>query len=324
MDNKITKKRLSAFLHYEWIKIIALALCACFLFRFVFVQLGASSRLLENGQVFYFHYEAGISDACRVNTDRFLKEEGVLSYEVLETSVGELDMGTYADQLSAWSAAGDVDVILCTNISNGEDTPHQTFFKNMVDMIAVLDFDTVYANAFNYAKGFLVDGETELKKDKISDAKVEKSFGERSFKDNRFKNSSDREEGVKLEKRRIEILFDSVNDLGRLLTQHPEIFIEYTKYETTYIQAQIDDNLSKSLEDKYRQEMPKKYGVDLSKLVFTEGKQSITDFAVIEGQTDATGIVFAMFNVDKFQPTLCYEGISVLTKMVRATTNFLD
>ena len=72
-------------------------------------------------------------------------------------------------------------------------------------------------------------------------------------------------------------------------------------------------------------ETEKLYGIDLSKLTCNvSGKASITDYATLLGATTAKGMVLAIFDVERHQPTLHYESLSALTAIVKATTDFLD
>ena len=338
MDNKVTKKRLAEFLQYEWLKLVSLLLVACLLITLLFMGMGSESRLLSNGQTFYLHYYnttplATVDGDTFKNVERLLNDD-VFSYEVQEISISSSDTTTHP----YWMEAGNVDMVIATNTTGSAEgdadiSKAKTDFNFLVDSYKVHDYVGYYKKARAYAKTFLtdgvivLDGDTDISGDQdldVSDIdlqKVKDSFYSRSFKDNRYNTAEEKASAEVYELYRIQNLYQNVNDLKRLIVEHPEIFISYTKYSASYHNA-----FDKSLyEADYLSQTPKYYGIDLSRLTSnTSGKTDITDYAVLVGETTAKHMVLAIFDVEKHQPTLHYESLSALTAIVKATTDFLD
>ena len=57
MDNKVTKKRISVHLEYDWLKYIAILIASIFVWYFVFMQINAT-RDFEKIEVFFSQYSA--------------------------------------------------------------------------------------------------------------------------------------------------------------------------------------------------------------------------------------------------------------------------
>lgn len=309
MDNKITKQRFSAFMHYEWIKIVALIACVCFLWRLLFIQLGSKERLLTNGQQFYFYYSPEIISDCPTNMNNLLNDKNVLSYDIQYSSVYQFDATYGAEQLNGWLIIGDGDMIITSDVP---DTPDgdvysSSNFRSMVDKYNVYDLDELMADAENYASQFKLNQANGFVASNINYDTIKTKFLERSKNDKRFKTNSQKEDGVKLENQRIERLFVEINDFKKLLEK--DIFVNYKSG------AKGD-------------EVAKKYGIDLSKLVGSTGKTDITTYASLSvgenGDPTAKYTVLAVFDFLHDQPELQFETISVINALVRATTTLLD
>lgn len=309
MDNKITKQRFSAFMHYEWVKIVALIVCVCLLWRLLFIQLGSKERLLTNGQQFYFYYSPEIISDCPTSMNNLINDKKVLSYEIQYSSVYQLDTTYGAEQLNGWLVIGDGDMIITSDVpdeANG-DVYTSSNFRSMVDRYNVYDLDDLMADAKNYASQFKIDQAGDFVATNINYDAIKSNFLKRSRTDNRFKTNSEKEDGVKLENQRVERLFKEVRDFEKLLTM--DIFVNYK---------------SEAKEDA----VARKYGIDLFKLKGSTGKTDITTYASLytgeDTEPTAQYTVLAVFDFLHDQPELQFETISVINELVRATTNFLD
>ncbi len=309
MDNKITKQRFSAFMHYEWIKIVALILCVCFLWRLLFIQLGSKERLLTNGQQFYFYYSPEIISDCPTNMTNLISDKDALSYDVQYSSVYQFDATYGAEQLNGWLVIGDGDMIITSDVPDDEsgETYSTSNFRSMVDQYNVYDLDKLLSDAKSYASQFKIDQAKGFVASNINYDVVKSKFLERSKKDNRFKTDSQKADGVKLENQRIEHLFVDINDFEKLINM--DIFVNYKSG------AKGD-------------EVAKKYGIDLSKLTGSTGKTDITTYASLYTGADtaptAKYTVLAVFDFLHDQPELQFETISVINALVKATTTLLD
>jgi hypothetical protein len=327
MDNKITKKRLSEFIQYEWIKILALALCVCLVWRLVFISIGAVGNRLTIGQQFNIYYSSDIDGNCLTSAQAdFGLNSGVLSYEVQEFSVSQLDSSYTSTQLTAWLSEGFGDLMICSNKTT--ENKKVSFFEDLIDNYgANTDFDTLYQDAYAYAETFMIDktASDPLSLENIDDNKVKSAFTKRLSDDNRFKTAEQKVAGEKKEKARIEKHFYNVKALKKILAQ--DIFVEYVKYSATYLNGnqQIKDRLKDEYEAELNKDNPaKKYAIDFSKIPQTEGKSSISKYGVLYGETEKNSAVLTVFDSKKFQPDLQYETLSVIVEIIKNTTNILE
>ena len=306
MDSKITKKRLSMFLQYEWLKIVAIILCVCLLWTAVFIMLGSHNRLLTDGQCFYFYYSPDISAGCSDNIDILIERDKVLSYEVQRKEIVTFDTVYGSDQLAGWLAIGNGDMIICSDVAGEDGQYTNSYFRVLLTDYKMYDFDSLYNDAVTYASAFKIDNSKPFTAENISRDKVEEEFNNRLSKDPRFKTDYEKKQGVLKEKERITKLFEDITDFEKLLSM--DIFITVT---SSY----------------YGDTTAKKYGLDLSKLTSAPNKTDVTYFAQRvgnDGKATADGTVLAVFNFLDRQPELQFEVLSVINSLVRETTTFLD
>lgn len=119
MDAKITKKRLSEFLSYEWIKIAAIALAIILFWSLLF---SVSGTKLTPDQLFTVINYTGTKtgDDFSTYTSR-LVPDGVFSYEVNEVSVTDLTVenGTMSGTLlDSRLSTGEGDVLFAADVLN--------------------------------------------------------------------------------------------------------------------------------------------------------------------------------------------------------------
>ena len=87
MDSKITKKRLSDMLSYDWVKIILTVAGIILIWSFIF---SATSTKITNTQLFTVHSYKGnnlLDSNFKNSLNKGFKEEKIFSYEVIETDV---------------------------------------------------------------------------------------------------------------------------------------------------------------------------------------------------------------------------------------------
>ncbi len=297
MDNKITRKRLVQFLKYEWLKLTAIILTVVFLLCLLFMNIGSKGARLTTGQRYYFYYMPDISPACVNNMSDFLDGDNIFSYDIQSKSVTQFDVQYGVEQLTGWLSLGNGDAIICSN------TEENSVLEGLVDTYQMYDMDGFLSDAIEYANQFRIDGTTGWSISNVSKSKVADKFNERLGKDARFKKKAQKEQGINLEYERIQKLYKDIASFEKLLTK--DIFVEY--------QSEANGDTA-----------PKKYAIDLGKLVSIAGKRNITSFAVIGDTTTAVGTALAVFDFKEKQPDLQYETLSVINAIIKATTNILD
>lgn len=318
MDNKITKKRLSDFLAYDWILMIVCALAAILLWEFVY---GIVSVKLTTGQQFKIYYDQGTTSSARV--EEFLVGNDVLSYDVLEIDVEQLvsDANVLSTRLSIYEG----DII----ISDAIERDGAVRAKQLVDTTPIYSLDAMLADAKTYLRGFLKDGITaenaEYDYANLDEQKIRANFITRQDGDNRFRKDEQIEEGVKLECERIEKLIKDVADFERFLESAPdEAFFRYTKFEQT-LDGELPEYYDEQYRGLYENELANRpnarYGINAGGL--TGGKVDPSLYFMTSGATSADGAIIMSFNFLEYQPDLQFECISFMTAFVRQCSNFI-
>lgn len=203
MDAKITKKRLSGLLSYDWLKIVGLAVAAIIFWNLVFTMTATRVRPSQQFSVFNHYANRTLSDDYYDGLNKAL-EGDVFSYEVIETTNN--DLTTAGDVLSTLLdgrlSTDEGDVLLIPNIpdadtayeENGETKYKsnylQTFLRGYRFYLYDLDFEKeggYFYELKEYLNGYYTEGYQNA--ESLDEAKVEKDFRDRAKanKDKRFK-----------------------------------------------------------------------------------------------------------------------------------------
>ena len=227
MDSKITKKRLSAMLSYDWVKIILTAVGIILLWSFLF---SATSTKITNTQLFTVHSYTGNTTLTSTNfgktLDKAFGNDKVFSYEVIET--GYYDYSTTGSEtntlLTTRLSVGEGDVIFLSpakNPSSGvklegsDELVYTTYSQQFIDdyFYFIYNFDKDEEGNFTRTSYF---GEMELyleeffgenwETGELNEEKVESTFRARikKKKDKRFKTKAQIEQGIRWEIERLE------------------------------------------------------------------------------------------------------------------------
>ena len=205
MDNKITKKRFSDFMAYEWIMIIVAILVAIFAWELVYTMTAVK---LTEGQKFKYYYDQKISTVNDSAFSTMLKDKNVFSFDVLETvaeSISETN-----DVLFARLQNGDGDAII-TSIEETDVNGYKwNRAKSIIDNYTVYSYDDLYLHGKDYVEKFKTDGA-------LDKAKIEKNFRERIKGDNRFKTEESIVKAIPSEILRIEKLEQELKHIKLIL-----------------------------------------------------------------------------------------------------------
>ena len=352
MDAKITKKRLSEDLQYDWIKIIFFVVAIIVVWELVF---SVTSVKLTAGQTFKVYYYSSISSSSQSDLYDLVRNDGNTSYDVIEVNVEALQSGYEGTVLQARTSIGEGDLMIIDNTLNKSSVVEKqedercssSNFKMFADGYQLYDYDKLISDAKKYLDGVKTNGI-------IDDAKVEKLFRERMAKDNRFRKEADIQKGISLETERLEKLDKEVEAFSWLLENYktiaPNLFVEYTKYEYGYFNSLTKDQylaLPKAIsplscqggnkggsdnfyEDAYSQsklEGAKKYAINALALVNEEGGKDIANlFHVYSTETNKTAkdVCITVFDFKSMQPHLQFETISVLNEIIRSYSNLYE
>lgn len=311
MDNRITKKRLSDFLSYDWIIMIIAAVAAIVVWELIYSM---SATRLSVGQQFKYYTD---EDLYTFNTssiynllDVNLSENGkTFSYDVL--SVNEESLTKDYNVLTVRLSVQEGDAIF-TSTTEKEDATVRA--KSVIDENPVYDFSALLDSAKNYLAQFK-DGE------EFSDAKIRAYFDDRMQGDKRFKTEEQKEEGRINEIGRIKKLASDVDDFEKLLAaENSALFYKYVKYE----QASNGDENDAYYGSSYKNEKEKGeliYGLNMGAL--TGGKQNVSDYLTLADSDSAENVVLVLFDFSSYQPDLQYEEISFTITLVKEFSDIL-
>ena len=344
MDNKITKKRLSDFLAYEWIIMIIVAVVAMVAWEFAYT---IGSVKLTVGQEFKYYYDQNVYGAGERKLYNLMIDKKVFSYDVLSyTSEGlSSDFNVLSTRLSVQE--GDV-IVTDSKEAEEESLDKVVRAKLIVDNLYGYSYQKMLKDAKTYLRdNFLLDSlKTTTDYTENSDAdldlassyanldgnKIEAHFKKRMKKDNRFRTQKQIEDGVELEKQRIEKLCFEVAQFEKLLlaeANHPDLFFRYTKYKQA-LALSTDDKEKEKYEEFVKNQQEQIYGLNVSALKdynpsVGETKTNPTEyFSLIGSDGKADHLVIMAFDFWKYQYDLEFESISFINTIVRQCSDILD
>ncbi len=332
MDNKITKKRLSDFIAYEWVAIIvafAIIVAGWEVFYALF-----SVRLTPGQKFKYFiDYNVSISNSVEfheVSTSNF-------SYDVLDTGSEWLSQAGFSDSFSVLEdrlRSYDGDVIITDSLP--VDKPLEKLnvrSKALIDIYNVYSLNKLLSDARTYVRdNFFLDAyknqsiETiDFTQDKIDDDKVAEVFLNRQKGDNRFRTAEQKNSGVQFEKQRIVQLCKEITDFAKFMeyanTQQPELLYRYTRFEQSVEVATNENNEAEKAqaEQNYQNELNHRpnepYGINLEYL--TSGTVNPSRYFKVVEKNDAKNLVLMAFDFRILQPHLQYETLSFINSVIR-------
>ena len=325
MDNKVTKSRLSNFLSYEWIVMIILVVAVIFAWEFIYTVSGVR---LSVGQQFKYYYDQNISTTGMDDFYNLIVEKNTFSYDVLEFNREGLTAEN--NVLSIRLSIQEGDAIFTDNVrreDSEEDTVGYSRAEEVADAFNMYTLDALLSDAETYLSQFLVDGQTEIKKENLDKTKIESYFLARMKKDNRFRKEDQKKQGVLYETARLEKLCDEVADFKTVLNYGDDaIFYRYTKYTQSKNRATKEDS-KKDYEFLYNREIENgrenaRYGINVGALPVGDKTQP-SKFVKVAGAADASNVVLMVFNFRNEQPDLQFETISFINTLVRECSTIL-
>ena len=163
MDNKITKRRLSNMLSYDWIFILVVVVVACVAWSLIYTMAGVR---LSAGQTFNIQYYYTVSASKSGELADDLEEKNVFSYDVIGgvgTEALDEKYGAQILQARASTHEGDVMVIDSKPVKDtvtvdGKETEVEVSnFMAFVDGYPMYDMEALLADAESYLGGSVTD-----------------------------------------------------------------------------------------------------------------------------------------------------------------------
>ncbi len=322
MDNRITKKRLYAYLSYQWIMIIIFALVAIFLLNGVYAAIGVKPT---TGQHFKVYYDNNFSSTTSTKLESLIYREKALSYDVLEEDYEVLVGDGQTDILGIRLSVQEGDII----ISDKKEPPKDAELsaektiraKYIVDVYSIYTLDGLLEDAKAYLNKFAKDGATDLTFENMDISKIDANFLVRMKGDNRFRSAEQKEEGKLQERGRIEKLCADVACFENFMKNAPEeYFFKYTKYEHLkelrggeYYENALKGEIEAGRENAI-------YGLNVG--VFSGGKSQPEEYFKINGAETAKDSVMMAFNFLEYQPDLQFECLQFMCAIIRECTGF--
>jgi hypothetical protein len=215
-----------------------------------------ATRITAAQQFTVFNYVGNVSLSTKFNTTyNKLIDDGVFSYEVLETNVNDLTTtGDYLNTILEARFVTDEGDVMFISMENNPDTEYtdengetkyesyyQGFLNSWFNYVQRLDGeDGYFAQMENYLNSFYTNGYQDG--DSLDESKVESNFRAhiKATKDKRFKKESQIQQGLKDELARIRkyrqalIDFNSYIAAGYVEFTESTITLNYSETTLTY------------------------------------------------------------------------------------------
>ena len=244
MDAKITKKRLSRMLSYDWLKMVLAAAAIIIAWTLIFTM--TATRITPAQQYTVFNYDGNrpfsMTKFNKVYDDAF--DRDIFSHEVIKatsydmTTTGSnlhtvMDSRLQTDEGDAIfvSKEGDPDFPIKDddgNVIGYEYTYLQTFVMRygyyLYDINDYLDYMKKYLNKYYIDE----NGNPDYENGVLNEEKVEQDFRTREKNDKRFKTEKQKKAGVKKDIERIQKYRDALVQFYKYLNEDKVISLEYT------------------------------------------------------------------------------------------------
>lgn len=333
MDNKITRKRLSDLLSYEWIFMIIICVISIVVWELAYT---IGSVKLTAGQNFRYYFDYTIYPASNSELKRELVIKQTFSYDILKLTSEAIsqDNNVLKDRLSIQE--GDIifsDAVGLDEyrkvVAKGEIPKERVRAFSIIDYIdyKIASIDVMLENAKEYLKDNFFDDKYNETTDgyassNIDDAKVKSVFLKRNGGDNRFRTTESKNKGIEKEKARIVKLCENVEFMQAFLNDpaNSDAIIRYTKHSQNYefTKDSLPNNYQKWMQNEIDQGRGDDvYAINLGKL---KGGKNITNFMQYKLDDVSTDIVIMAFEFTSYQPHLQYESLSFICSTIKICT----
>ncbi len=326
MDAKITKKRLSRMLSYDWIKMVLVAAAIIVAWTLIFTM--TATRITPAQQYTVFNYEGNRP----FNTTKFTKvyddayDRGIFSHEVLKatsydmTTTGSnlhtvMDSRLQTDEGDAIFVSREGDPDFSIKDDDGNVIGHElTYLQTLILRYGYYLYDI--NEYLDYMKGYLNqyyggDYETGV----LDEKKVEEDFRAREKNDKRFKTEKQKKAGVKKDIERIQKYRDALVQFYVYLDVDKVISLEYTT-----IKAENEDGIEETLIDNVA------YSINLCPTKATEGLKNYAAYTkmVVDEKTgkkhyveSAENMQLCLFKLKGVNKNFVGENLIFINEMVR-------
>lgn len=321
MDNKITRRRLSDFLSYEWILMIVISAIFIGVWELAYT-VGAVK--LSVGQEFKYYFDHNIVVEDNSLFVYHLAEKNTFSYEVQQ--LGSEALTEENNLLITRLEVKEGDVIFSDTVGDGEYKDQQNTIpktvraKSLIDTreCKIISLEKMLSDAKQYLiDNFIKDG-MSIAKENIDETKVSKMFFKRNKNDNRFRKDYEIKQGLKLEKERIEKLCDNVIFFEEFITNpaNESALFRYKKYSQAYELS----GKNSYYDDLLNYETEQIYGINIGMLT---GGLDIAKVMYLGNATEESltkNLVLMAFDFTADQPDLQYESLAFICSTIKMFT----
>lgn len=300
MDAKITKKRLSHMLSYDWLKIILACVVAIVVWTLVFTT--SATRITSAQQFSVFSYKGNILGGKFSASFNGALENGVFSHEVLELTTNDLDMANeyMHTVLEARLATNEGDVIFVADAPDEEtayeedgETKYLSYLESFVGSwyykLMRLDGEEGYfANMASYLNAYY-NGDYET--GELNKSLVESSFRARikENKDKRYKTEAQINAGIEGEYARFEKYRTALINFNNYVEKGYVTFTDVT------------------LQNANGEAVTRTYGVNICPTEAMEGLKEVVGY--VEKVEDENGVVKS--NLTAKNMNVCFFNLDV-------------
>ncbi len=315
MNNKISKRRLSDFLSYEWVVMIVVIMVAIFSWELIFSFV---SVRLNSGQVFEYYYDSNVSSYNDEALRAMLKKEQTFSFDVLD--VYSTDNTAEAMVLSSRSATHELKAIFSDLYTSSKKGEYQSYSANkIIDVYPTYTYEyqegkggIVYA-AKEYLSKFLTDTNgNPLNYAELNEQKIKDNFHSRLSKDNRYRAGeiSEQDECDRIKKlcKETEFMLKTLK-YDESLSAENSLFYRYTKYQDALNTGSLTQTPGAENEVECR------YGLNVSRLIGGE-KDTAQYFRLVDSNKKGD-IVLLMFDYGIYHEDMQFETISFVNTIIR-------
>ncbi len=289
IDIKVTKKRLSGLLFYDWLILVGFIAAFILLWELIY---GLASVRLTTGQRFYYYYDIEVTcnNDDKLRTLLSNEDDMALSFNIIELN-REIIEFEY-DLLNTRLQVQDADVIFCTD-KPGEGMENRAEW--LVRAGYAFNLNDLISTSENYIKKF-TDQDGNILDGKVSSIFLSRIEGGLS---NKFRTDAQKAMGIKLEKARIEKLIKDTADLKFIVNNRPQVlYVNQTKNAP--------------------------FGIDLGKLPSDSSKTDVTEYVTYSNTATANNVILMPLNFLYHQPHEQFEVIGFMMAIVRDCSTILQ
>ena len=339
MDAKITKKRLSRMLSYDWIKILLTIAAAVLVWMLIFTM--TATRITPAQQFTVFNYLGNVSfnDTKFLDLYNEIYSDGTFSYEVLEINNNDIpSTAEYASTImEARLATNEGDVIFVSSQPNtssekikNEETGEEYYQYSYAESLLVGYFHQMYqldpekqgsyfynmeAYLNNYYKG------DWTKSENLEEAKVSADFYARAKNDKRFKTDEQKKAGEAKDIQRIKDYRDALEQfygyLNAGVIEFVDVKMENVNSQEVTIEGTYYINICPSSDAQNRMEKLSEYVCYTTDVV--EKDPQTGEDKVTENVRKADDMLVGFFHLNEMTEGFQYENVLFINALIEKT-----